>query len=60
MVTHNRNDFERLANDYRAGGKIHCGIIIAVRRSPYELARRLLALLDRISADEMDNQVLYI
>lgn len=60
IVTHNRTHFEELARQYIATGRNHCGIIIATRRPPYELARRLLVLLNRVSADEMDNQVLYI
>jgi hypothetical protein len=60
MLTHNRDDFAQLGTEYFASGKSHSGIIIAVRRSPYELTRRLLALMDRVSAEEMDNQVLYI
>jgi len=60
ILTHNRDDFEILARDYIASGRNHCGIIVAVRRPPYDIARRLLALLDRVTADEMDNQLLYI
>ena len=60
MLTHNRDDFRVLAEQYAAAGRAHSGVIIAVRRSPYEIARRLLALLDRLTADEMDNQLLYI
>jgi hypothetical protein len=60
LLTHNRYDFERLAQEYFAAGKSHCGIIIAVRRSPYETARRLLTILNRVTADEMKNQLRYI
>jgi predicted nuclease of predicted toxin-antitoxin system len=60
ILTHNRNDFVVLASEYHAAGRNHCGIIIAVRRTPYEIARRLLALMDRVTAEEMDNQLLYI
>jgi predicted nuclease of predicted toxin-antitoxin system len=60
IVTHNRVDFERLAAEYTAAGKSHAGIIIAVRRSPYAIAQRLLALMNHLSADEMDGQVIYI
>jgi hypothetical protein len=35
-------------------------IIIAVRRSPYEIVRRLLAILNHVPADEMKNQLRYI
>jgi hypothetical protein len=60
ILTHNRADFEELARQYAAAGRSHSGIIIAVRRTPYELARRLLVLLNQVTADEMDNLVLYI
>jgi len=60
IVTHNRDDFEALARDYFATGQSHCGIIIAVRRPPQEIVRRLLVILDGVTAEEMDNQVLYI
>jgi len=60
ILTHNRDDFAALAGQYHSVARIHCGIIIAVRRPPYEIARRLLALMDRVTAEETDNQVLYI
>src|ERR1035437_5047931 len=41
LVTHNRDDFLLLAEDYRVHQRYHAGIIIAVRRTPYELASRL-------------------
>ncbi|GMU23574.1 MAG: hypothetical protein AMXMBFR13_36520 [Phycisphaerae bacterium] len=60
LVTHNRADFEKLASEYMASGRHHSGIITAVRRSPYEIAARILHLLDRMTADEFDNLLLYI
>jgi hypothetical protein len=54
------SDFEELARQYIIAGKSHSGIIVAVRRPPYEITRRLLALLDRVTAEEMDNQLLCI
>ena len=60
LVTHNRNDFERVAEEYFAAGKEHYGIIIGVRRQPYEIGRRLLAILNNVTADEMKNQVRYV
>jgi predicted nuclease of predicted toxin-antitoxin system len=60
MFTHNRADYEALAAEYFASGRAHFGIIIAVHRPPYELARRLLAILDQTTADEMENQLRYI
>jgi predicted nuclease of predicted toxin-antitoxin system len=60
ILTHNRDDFLELARQYATAGKHHCGIIIAIRRSPYDIARRLLSLLDRTTADEMDDQTIFM
>jgi predicted nuclease of predicted toxin-antitoxin system len=60
IVTHNRRDFEPLASEYAVRGQNHHGIIIAVRRSPYELAQLLVNILDQLTADEMQNQLIYI
>lgn len=60
FVTHNRTDFEALAEEYFASGHDQYGIIVAVRRSPYEIVRRLLAILNYVAADEIKNQIRYI
>lgn len=60
LLTHNRADFEKLAQEYFAAGRSHFGIIIANRRPVYDLARRLLVVLNAVTADEMQNQVRYI
>lgn len=60
LLTHNRVHFEALVQQYHATGRTHSGVIIAVRRSPYETLQRLLRLLDQLTADEMENQVYYI
>lgn len=60
IVTHNRVDFEQLAQAYFFGNQTHCGIIIAVQRSPHEIAARLLKILNDNTADEMTNQIIYI
>jgi hypothetical protein len=49
-----------LAEEYFASGQEHCGIIIAVHRSPYEIVRRRLAILNHVAADEVKNQLRYI
>ncbi len=59
-MTHNRIDFERLVAEYFSAGRDHSGVVFAVRRSPQEIVRRLLLLLNEVSADEMTNQVRYI
>ena len=60
VVTHNRDHFRQLHLQYLSEGRNHTGIIISVRRRPREIFFRLLPLLNRITADEMRNQLLYI
>jgi hypothetical protein len=60
LLTHNRVHFEALAQTYVAAGHPHQGIIIAVRRPPRDITRRLLRLLNAVTAEEMHNQVRYI
>lgn len=60
LLTHNRADFEMLAQGYAERGQNHNGVILARRYQPYELVRRLARLLDQVTADEMQNQVRYI
>ena len=60
VLTHNRKHFEELAREYYSSGRIHFGIIIAVRRQPNEIANRLLVLLNELSAEDFKNRVVYI
>ncbi|NES73186.1 MAG: hypothetical protein F6K24_52355 [Okeania sp. SIO2D1] len=60
ILTHNRSDFEKLAKDYFETGKFHSGIIIAVRKPYSEIVQRLLKILDTTTADEIENQIIYI
>jgi hypothetical protein len=60
ILTHNRLDFERLHKDYITTGSKHPGIIIAARRNVHELVRRVSLLCDSLTADEIENQLLYV
>lgn len=60
MVSHNRVHFEQLHRAYLAGGRRHFGIIVASRRTPYEVTRRLVVLLNTLTADEFENHLFYI
>ena len=60
LITHNRTDFEELVQTYFDSGQTHYDVIFAVRRSPQEIAQRLLVILNKVTADEMQNQVRYI
>jgi len=60
LLTHNRVHFEALAQTYFAAGQPHDGVIIAVRRPPRDIARRLLRIFNSVTAEEMQNHVRYI
>lgn len=60
IITHNRLDYEALHRSCVASDQEHHGIIIASRRNAYELARRIAMPLDALSADEIQNQLLYL
>jgi uncharacterized protein DUF5615 len=60
LLTHNRADFETLHQAFVASSREHSAIIIAARRPPYEITRRLLLILNHVTADEMQNQLRYI
>jgi predicted nuclease of predicted toxin-antitoxin system len=60
LFTHNRADFERLATHYFQSGRRHSGIIIAVRRMPHDILRRLLTFLHQTSAEEVADNVWYL
>jgi len=60
LLTHNRADFEALARTCLATGQSHYGIIIATRHPPHEIVRRLLLILNQVTADEMQDQLRYV
>ncbi len=60
ILTHNRTDFEDLAREYFEQEKLHYGIIVADRNPYQEIVQRLLTILNSTTADEMENQILYI
>ena len=60
ILTHNRVDFQELHRQYITVGRAHAGIIIATRRRPYDVANRLLHLLNQFTTDEMRSNLIYI
>ncbi len=60
LLTHNRADFEALHQVSIVAGKHHAGILVAVRHPPYEIVRRLLLILNQVTADEVSDQLRYI
>ena len=60
FVTHNREDFKVLHEHFLSAGRHHYGIVVSVRRSPIEITRRLLVILNSLTADELENQIIFI
>jgi predicted nuclease of predicted toxin-antitoxin system len=60
LLTHNRTDFEELIQAYFNSEQMHYGVILASRNPPQNIAQRLLVILNKVAADEMENQVRYI
>ena len=60
ILTHNRNDFAALAQEYFSREGKHYGIIIAVRHPYGKIVGRLVSILNTTTADEMENQIIYI
>lgn len=61
ILTHNRCDYERLHETALREHRSHSGILIANRRaSDFELARRIMTVLNTFTAEEITNQLLYL
>ncbi len=61
LLTHNRIDYEWLHAEALQKQQPHAGILIANRRaSDFDLARRIMIVLNRFTADEMANQLIYL
>jgi predicted nuclease of predicted toxin-antitoxin system len=59
LVTHNRVDFEKLYFQYMNENKQHSGIIIVPQKNAYEVARRISVLVNALTVEEINNQLLY-
>lgn len=64
LITCNADHFLRLARQYAESGRSHSGIVISSeqfsRRRFGELLRLVLQLMNSLSADEMQNCVVYL
>jgi len=60
IATMNRGDFEELAKHYFDKGRTHFGIFLIGDNSPQQIALRLGDFLDRLTADEMIDQLVYL
>ena len=60
IVSINHKDFMPLHEQYLVEGKEHWGIILSTEESVPVLRRRLLRLLNTLSAEELKNQVRWL
>jgi hypothetical protein len=61
LLTHNRVDYELLHAEALQAHQPHAGILVANRRaSDFDLARRIMILLNRFTAEDVVNQLLYL
>ncbi len=61
LLTHNRVDYELLHAEALRKQQPPAGILIANRRaSDFDIARRIMTLLNRFTAEEVVNQLLYL
>jgi len=63
ILTYNAQDFIPLARTWYATGREHAGIILSEqfsRRQFGELLRRVLQLLDSLTADEIYNRIVFL
>lgn len=59
LVTHNRVDFERLHLQFIEEDKEHFGIIVVPQKNAYEVAQRVGILVNTLTVDSINNQLLY-
>ena len=63
ILTYNIQDFVSLAQTWFLAGRQHCGIILSeqFRQDQFgELLRRILRLLNHWTADELNNQIVFL
>lgn len=60
ILTHNQRHFEPLHRKWLSKGHDHAGIILSVQIPIGELLKRMLRLLDQVTAEEMRNNLRYL
>ena len=60
LFTFNVRDYVRLHVEWLQTNRPHCGIIVSDQISLGETVRRLLRLLNRVSSEEMANQLYWL
>jgi len=60
LVTFNVADYVKLNNEYTASGKRHYGVILSEQLPIGEIVRRLLRLLSKFTAGELENSLWWL
>lgn len=60
ILTHNIRDFHRIAKEYGKTNKFHTGIILSSQLPFKEFLRRTLRLLNKYSAEDILNHVVWL
>lgn len=58
ILVYNKRDYVPLARDYFYSAHSHCGIILSCQLEPGELLRRVLNLMEAVSAWEIEELVI--
>ena len=60
MLSNNISDFPRMHYETLTAGKHHAGIVVATQVSPSQNAKAILSLLDKFSAEDFVDELLYL
>jgi predicted nuclease of predicted toxin-antitoxin system len=63
IVSFDRKDFQKLAEEWYLQGEVHAGIIVSVAPPQISVStfhRRLLAFLDTLAADDLINEIRWL
>jgi hypothetical protein len=59
-LSYNASDFPHLHSEFVARGEDHGSIIVGTQNDPCRNVRALLNLLDRVSSEQIANQLVYL
>ncbi len=59
IVSYNRGDFVRLVRQYADAGLPHAGVVVAVRRTPGDVLRSLVAISAAHTAESLKSRLLF-
>lgn len=60
ILSYNVRDFPRLHYEFDEADDEHCGILVATQDDPRRTLRALLEIVANFSAEDLENQLLYV